>query len=96
MQRQQLIRELRAAEAALILERKALHDCVRSRVSVLRALHPVYLLGGGFLAGVVVQRAQALLLPGLGLGSAATLGLRLWPLLSSGWQMGMGGFGSTE
>lgn len=96
MQRQQLIRDLRTAEAELVVEREALHVCVRSRVVVLRRVHPVCLVGGGFLAGVIVQRAQAWLMPGLGLGSAATLGLRLWPLVSGGWQTGMDAFGPAE
>jgi hypothetical protein len=95
MRRRQLIRELRAAEAELIVQRQALQRCGRARIAVLRGLHPVWLVGGGFLAGVVAQRAQALQ-TGAGLGSVVLLGLRLWPMLSSGWRLGTEAFGPAE
>ncbi len=94
MGRRQLILELRAAEAELAVQRQALQRCGRARIAFLRGLHPVWLVGGGFLAGVVAQRAQAL--TGAGLGSAAVAGWRLWPILSGGWRLGTEAFGAAE
>ncbi|MEQ8800491.1 hypothetical protein [Haliea sp.] len=88
MGRKQQIRELQIAEAEVVLCRQQLQQCARQRIDHLRALGPYWLIGGGLVAGVVVQRGDALL-GGHGAGSSLSLVLRLWSLLSAGLSSGL-------
>ncbi|MDO8862275.1 hypothetical protein Q6D67_11225 [Haliea sp. E1-2-M8] len=88
MKRKQQIRELQFAEAELVARRQLLQQSAQQRLDQLRALGPYWLIGGGFVAGVLVQRADTLL-SGSGVGTPLAIGLRLWPLLSSGMTAGL-------
>lgn len=88
MGRKQQIRELQMAEAELALQRQQLWRCARQRLDHLRALGPYWLIGGGLVAGVVVQRGDALL-RGSGTGPSVSMALRLWSLLSAGFTSGL-------
>ncbi len=88
MNRKQQIRELQIAEAELVARRQQLQQSARQRVDQLRALGPYWLIGGGLIAGVLVQRVEVVL-SGSGFGATLATGLRLWPMLSSGMSAGL-------
>lgn len=81
MSRKQQLRELQLAEEALEGRRDLLYRAARSRLDHLRRLHPAWLLGGGFIAGIVTHRvgvwaggsamASSLLVSGLRLSRLA-------------------------
>ncbi|GEM_PF-1371435 len=60
MSRQQQLRELQSAEAALDERRVMLHSAARSRRQHLQRVHPAWLLAVGFTAGFVTHRVGVL------------------------------------
>lgn len=94
MGRRQQIHELQAAEAELASRRQLLRQSARQRVDYLRVLGPYWLIGGGFVAGFVTQRFGGLIGVTI-LESPLAMGLRLWPMLSAGFNTGLAASTST-
>lgn len=82
MSRRQQTRERRAIEAELTAELAGLRRSGRARVAVLRGLGPGWLIGGGFVTGVLVHQLGRQM-PASRWQQAAVQGLRWWPIFSS-------------
>lgn len=84
--RKKLILELQAAETRLEVQWERVHEISEARLDYLRRAHPGWLIGGGFVSGVVVERmlavwagsAMASMLVCLKLAVGQTNVLRYW------------------
>lgn len=61
MSRRQQLRRLQAAETALAESRQVLQGSAQARLDELRRMPTVWLVTGGFVAGVIVHRGAACL-----------------------------------
>lgn len=82
MSRRQQTRERAVIEAELTTELASLRQRGRVRVAVLRGLGPGWLIGGGFVAGVLAHQVGRQM-PASRWQQAAVQGLRWWPIFSS-------------
>lgn len=89
MGRKHRVRELRAVEARLEARYSSLHENATARMRYLRALHPAWLAGGGFVSGVLVERLVTRFAGSETASKAVSRGMRLWPLLSSAFPAGL-------
>lgn len=80
--RKQLILELRATETRLEAQWERVQENSEARLDYLRRAHPGWLIGGGFVSGVVVERMLALWAGSAMASRLVYRGMRLWPLLS--------------
>ena len=79
--RKQRIRELQAAESRLDTQWQQLQANGEGRVAYLRAAHPGWLVGGGFLTGFIVDRVFSASVRNPRASRVLRHGVRLWPLL---------------
>ena len=79
--RKQRIRELQAAESRLDTHWQQLQANGERRLAYLRAAHPGWLVGGGFLTGFIVDRLFLASVRNPRVSRVLRHGVRLWPLL---------------
>ncbi|MEQ9464667.1 MAG: hypothetical protein RJQ10_13480 [Haliea sp.] len=82
MGRGQHILELQIAEAELVSQRQLLQQRAARQIDHLRAQNPLWLIGSGFLAGVLVQQLDVLL-GEVGTKSSLKIMAQFWPLLAA-------------
>ncbi|MFN3582008.1 MAG: hypothetical protein ACK4VV_16220 [Pseudomonas sp.] len=87
MARKQLVNEIQILDSKLDIQRTQLTAMGQSRMAGLRSISPLWLIAGGAVAGVLVQRAVKVSSVS-GAGSLALASLRLWPALSNGMKAG--------
>lgn len=84
MSRKEQLRELQRAEVALADRRLLLHRLWRARVGQLQRVHPAWLLGGGFVSGVIAQRLAVRVAHSTFGASLLAVGLRLSRFVAGG------------